>query len=375
MTANDNATAATIATTVKNKLGMPYTVLIIPSDDSAIGTVVAAEAAKKGCPVLLAPKSGSIPSETYGWYEANVTNSILEVGTSDSLPGLTTQNRLVINGTDDYDTANQYAYNAFTYWGCTYAYTGLASAASGDWQSSAAAGAYLGKHAGIMLLANGQSPSTQASSALKTYSYQLDKLAYLGTWQPWQSEQAVSPYVPQAPQHTTYDLGTFASNKATAFLDSSSLQVGTSDLDIASFGPDASLGRTYSSANTTATYFAPGWRFGFEQKLTFPVANTETVYTDETGDAYTFLNSTTDPSTGFWTPPSGYSGLLTYNKTPNTWTLKPPSGDTTPPPRPALAPSPTRPPPPGPSPTPTAGAQAPPRARSPMPTLRTSSPG
>ena len=320
---NDNATAATIATTVKNKLGMPNTVLIIPSDDSAVGTAVAAEAAAKGYPVLLTPAAGPLPSETSGWYQANVTNSILEVGTSVSLPGLTTQTRVVINGTDDYDTANQYASNAVTYWNSTYAYTGLASAASGDWQYSVGAGASLGKHNGVMLLANGQTPSTQAASALAAHCAQIQHLVYLNEYLPYQTDQVISPWMPSAPQHTIYGLREFADHNASATLDTRALSVQTTDLTVASFGPDASLSRIYSSTNTSATYFAPGWRFDFEQKLTFP-ANQETDYTNPLGDVQKFIYGS-----GVWTAASGYSGRLTYNAGPPvTWSLAFPEGDT-----------------------------------------------
>ncbi|MBM3146382.1 MAG: RHS repeat protein, partial [Actinobacteria bacterium] len=110
--------------------------------------------------------------------------------------------------------------------------------------------------------------------------------------------------VTEAPQHSAYDLGSFAAHRAEALLDAGALQIETTDLQIASWGPPAALQRCYSSARTTSTAFAPGWQFGFERKLLF-VSDTVIDYLDHHGEANRFHKEA-----GLWVSPNGLPATL-----------------------------------------------------------------
>ena len=108
--------------------------------------------------------------------------------------------------------------------------------------------------------------------------------------------------------HTVYDAGDEAGHGASVLLERGVFQLGVTDLDIDSFGPDASLTRTYRSDVTTATLFAPGWRFGFERALSPGSAGTLT-YTDEDGENERFL----PVGTRTWTAPRGVVATVTQD--------------------------------------------------------------
>jgi len=65
---------------------------------------------------------------------------------------------------------------------------------------------------------------------------------------------------------TSSSIGEVAGHSMTAVLDEAALEVSVTDLEIASYGPDAAVTRTYLSSRTTDGLLAnaPGWRFGFE---------------------------------------------------------------------------------------------------------------
>ncbi len=115
------------------------------------------------------------------------------------------------------------------------------------------------------------------------------------------------------PRHTPYDLGEFAGHSAQVVLDKSRLELTTTDLAIASFGPAAALSRHYSSARTAAGGFAYGFRFNYEQKLTF-VGSAQTNYTDVAGEVHTFFYES-----GAWVAPQGLFASLGHPG--STWTL------------------------------------------------------
>ncbi len=105
------------------------------------------------------------------------------------------------------------------------------------------------------------------------------------------------------PQHTTYSIGDVLHHDATVELDTGSLDLEVTDLDIASFGPTAALSRHYSSDDTQSTSFFPGWRFNFEQRL--DVGAVSATWTDARGESYLFQSTG-----GVWKSPVGSNAEL-----------------------------------------------------------------
>jgi hypothetical protein len=123
--------------------------------------------------------------------------------------------------------------------------------------------------------------------------------------------------------HTTYDLGSVAGDAAAVELDAGVLTLDTTDLAIDSYGPAAALSRTYRSDVTSATLFAPGWRFAFEQSVaTGPSASR--LYTDERGERHRFLAAGAD----VWTAPHSMVATLTWSPAASTYALAFKGGDT-----------------------------------------------
>ncbi len=123
-------------------------------------------------------------------------------------------------------------------------------------------------------------------------------------------------HVNDDPRHATYELGSdLFHHTGVADLERGSLELDVTDLSIASRGPAAELSRHYSSALTTTTTYAPGWRFNFEKSL--QTSSNVTTYTDETGDAHRFVNMA-----GTWTAPNGLVATLTYSAGVGTMTFK-----------------------------------------------------
>jgi RHS repeat-associated protein len=109
--------------------------------------------------------------------------------------------------------------------------------------------------------------------------------------------------VSQEPQHATYGLGDLLHHDGNVDLERGSLELGTSDLSINTWGPAAELTRHYSSSATSATSFAPGWRFNYEQHI----ETATTTYVDSSGDRYRFVY---DSGAGCYRSPAGYGGRL-----------------------------------------------------------------
>ena len=114
-----------------------------------------------------------------------------------------------------------------------------------------------------------------------------------------------APY--EDPQHTYVGLGTWDNHGAQLQADTQSLELSTTDLAIASWGPQAELGRTYSSLNSTTGYFAPGWFFNFQQNLQFNLQGSPPTitYTDAQQLQHVFTQSG-----GVWVAPNGFLGTL-----------------------------------------------------------------
>jgi len=316
-------TAAQVATQVKTRLtsqGKSITrVVIVPGDDFPDGLTVGPVAAKNGWPILLTPKNGPVPSVTVNAYTTTLgvtTATTVGVSTGVTIPNITSLKR--INGTDRYETSALVATwaaeeNPFA----SYKHTALAT--GDNYPDALAAGSYLAKDGGVLLLTNGETIPQNTIDQLKKNYRALEVMDYVALPGRWKDDQNCGVWLPSAPQHTVYDLGDFAEHSAVAVLDTGTLEVTTTDLEIDTFGPSASLTRTYSSARTNINYGPRGWRYSFERSLT--IAGTHVHYIDETGDTYEFLSSGS-----WWTPPSGYAANLTEGA--SDWKLKLPSGNT-----------------------------------------------
>ena len=222
--ANDNATAATIATDVKAKLGTVSEVIVVASDNPAAVLSVAPGAASKGWPVLLCPTNGPLPSETSSWYTSNMsTPAAVEVGTTVTLTGIQSQNVGQITGTSADDLNSTVAWWEYEYWGCNFQYTGVVDGTSTNWAKGMTMGAYLGRHNGILFLSDGENIASQMTSYMSWVYPVLKNVSYEGVVTPWTSEEACALWLPPAPRHTSYDLGSFADNSSTAGLDNASL--------------------------------------------------------------------------------------------------------------------------------------------------------
>ena len=101
-------------------------------------------------------------------------------------------------------------------------------------------------------------------------------------------------------RHTEHDLGQIMRHSASVVLDADggqarneysqgTLTLDVTDLEIASWGPTASLSRSYRSDTTATTSFAPGWRFTFERSLS--ASGPIVTYTDETGERRSFVET------------------------------------------------------------------------------------
>jgi RHS repeat-associated protein len=111
------------------------------------------------------------------------------------------------------------------------------------------------------------------------------------------------------PRHTTEEVGSFADHSMSAVLDKSRLQVEVSDLSVASFGPDATLSRTYRSDDTSSHGFSKGWRFSFDQSVETSGTSLKT-WVDEAGERHTF---SWDASAAVWIAPPGMAASLTVD--------------------------------------------------------------
>jgi len=126
--------------------------------------------------------------------------------------------------------------------------------------------------------------------------------------------RSVADQAKEDPRHVGYDFGSWDGHGVGALLDSGVLTAETTDLSIATWGPSAALSRTYSSAQTSAGLFAPGWFFVFEQNL--QIAPTQIVYTDAERMAHTFTGSGST-----WNAPNGYLATLSAPTKRSDWRL------------------------------------------------------
>ncbi|MCL4367723.1 MAG: cell wall-binding repeat-containing protein [Actinobacteria bacterium] len=304
-------TAAQVATQVKAKLGSVTNVVIVPGDSYWDALSTAPLAAQKGWPILLTPTVGPIPTVTSNEYHTTLgvtTALVVGVNTSVTIPYIAAPVR--INGTDRYDTSLRVADYAVTQ-GASYAHVGLAT--GNNYPDALALGSFLGKDNGITLLTNDLAVPDTLAQKLTSNISSLQYLNYVALGNLWVTDEEGGLWLPPAPRHTVYDLGVFAGHMAEATLDKSRLDLTTTDLAVASFGPRAALERTYFSSRTAQGSFALGWRFSYERNLTFVDAN-HIDYVDEAGETFSFIENG-----GGWNAPPGLVATLAPSG--SNWTL------------------------------------------------------
>ncbi len=318
-----NDTAAKVAGQIKTKVGTVTQVVIVPSDDFHDAVTVGAVAANNKWPILYTPKAGPIPQTTQTCYHTTLGATkalVVGVNTNVSVPYISSPVR--VNGADGPDTAGLVADYAagLSSNPSTYLYTGLATGE--DWPDALLVGKYMGQWAGTVLLTSGSTIPSATQSRLNLHVYDLLGLKYINLPGLYAADQNPGLFVPGAPRHTPYDLGDFAGHAAQASLDQGRLEVTTTDLEIASFGPRAALDRTYWSTRTAAGYIAPGWRFSFERSLNVSLAASGRIdYLDEAGETFTFIKNS-----ALWLSPPGMAGTLRPDG--SNWKLTPPGGNT-----------------------------------------------
>jgi RHS repeat-associated protein len=123
--------------------------------------------------------------------------------------------------------------------------------------------------------------------------------------------------VNEAAAYTDYDLGSVAGDSASTHLNTGALVLSATDLSLASYGPPAELSRTYVSSCTTATDFAPGWRFNFESCVTSTPTGNMTYFDANSGD--TSLMTRVD--TYAWAAPHTMAATLTQDLGSGTYAL------------------------------------------------------
>jgi RHS repeat-associated protein len=127
----------------------------------------------------------------------------------------------------------------------------------------------------------------------------------------------------EAPAYTDLDLGVAAGDSVSVALNKQTLSVSATDLSINSYGPEASVSRVYDSWRTSSTYFAGGWRFNFETKLSG--VPTSPIYCAADSRS---LDQMVAAGTDVWVGPHSMVATLTRDPGTNTYALVFKGGDT-----------------------------------------------
>lgn len=120
-------------------------------------------------------------------------------------------------------------------------------------------------------------------------------------------------------RHPDYDLPDMAKHDAGVHLDNGELTLSTTDLSIASWGPDAELSRSYNSLDPGTGTYTSGWRFNFEQSVV--ATSGFATYTDADGAQHRFVKSGST-----YIAPRGFAGSLATSGTGYALTLIPDHG-------------------------------------------------
>ena len=330
-------TAAAVATQVKTKLGSVSNAVLVCSDYWDTGIATGAIAGYNEFPVLFTPRNGPVPTTTVN--EIKTTLGLNTAGACGINPSVTISGVTITyeNG----DSPNLYdPYQIAVRFSDDYLYEapgqepqanqGLATAS--NYSDALALGAYLAVRNGAIYLTNDDTLPPDTDWLLRNAYPTRNSLTYVGRPNLWADDENAGAWQPIAPRHTTYDFDSFADHQVSAGLDKAALNLSTTDLAVASFGPQAALTRTYSSGSTASRYFAPGWVFSFDRRLVTQgyggFHDRTTDYIDESGDTYTFCEDA-----GNWIAPPGFTGTLRGGEptTPGYYTnylLTLPSGNT-----------------------------------------------
>ena len=129
-------------------------------------------------------------------------------------------------------------------------------------------------------------------------------------------------YVNPDTRHSDTSIGKMVTQTGFVRTDTGALILEGSDAQMTTYGPDVSVQRVYDSqvATDTATLFAPGMHFDFEQTLKENTAGNVT-YTDEAGDTHLFVrqDDTRQSSGTVYVSPQG--NFDTLNRAGSGWRL------------------------------------------------------
>jgi peptidoglycan hydrolase-like protein with peptidoglycan-binding domain len=169
-------TASLVATEVRGKLGEVNGVVVTPGDSFADALSAAPLAAAKGWPILLTPASGPLPDATRAVLRDLAPEGALVVGTHVQLE-VEGAEVTYVAGADRYDTCAKVAEYAVSQ-GLSYA--GIGMATGEKFPDALAAGPYLGKNGGILLLTNATGVPSVTAQALLAHADEVQSITFLG---------------------------------------------------------------------------------------------------------------------------------------------------------------------------------------------------
>jgi putative cell wall-binding protein len=169
-------TARLVAEQVWAKLGTVTGVVLAPGDSFADALSAAPLAAAKGWPILLTPGEGPIPAVTLEALAAFEVTSGVAVGTyvDPGIPGLTLTHLV---GSDRYDTSAQIAEYAASQ-GLSYGHTAMVTGE--NFPDALAAGPYLARDGGIVLLTGARDVPARVLSLLRERDEVIGTVEFIG---------------------------------------------------------------------------------------------------------------------------------------------------------------------------------------------------
>lgn len=169
-------TAAQVATEVQTKLSKVTGVVVARGDSFADALSAAPLAAAKGWPILLVPASGPLPEATSETLDALAPQTVLVVGTRVQLEAEGAE-VVYLAGVDRYDTCAKVVDYAVSL-GLSYAEIGMATGEK--FPDALAAGPYLARNGGVLLLTKAGGLPSPISQVLLAHADELHSLTFLG---------------------------------------------------------------------------------------------------------------------------------------------------------------------------------------------------